>query len=133
MGVVEMMQTDPSFSTEDVRDLMHQYLHKNGDRKPANFLTRGAYGYHIRHWFKYFSRDQVMIINESELRREPWKVKNKDQVPNCAFSDPLDHSRQKIHDEFTPKTRQVLSKIFDSVEDDLTEVLGHKFKFVREK
>ena len=70
--VVEMMQTDPSFSTEDVRDLMHQYLHKNGgntqltnvieecgiltainsDRKPANFLTRGAYGYHIRHWFK---------------------------------------------------------------------------------
>ena len=31
--VVEMMQTDPSFSTEDVRDLMHQYLHKNGGKK----------------------------------------------------------------------------------------------------
>ncbi|CBY36300.1 unnamed protein product [Oikopleura dioica] len=163
--VVEMMQTDPSFSTEDVRDLMHQYLHKNGDRKPANFLTRGAYGYHIQHWFKYFPRDQVLIINESDLRREPWKIMNKVQVftdvdqlvdissfvkkessgwyclqdkkedhePNCAISDPLDNSRQKIHDEFTPQTRQVLSKIFNSVEDDLTEVLGHKFKFVREK
>ncbi|CAG5103412.1 Oidioi.mRNA.OKI2018_I69.chr1.g762.t1.cds [Oikopleura dioica] len=162
--VVEMMQNDPDFNTEDVRDLLHQYLHQNGDRKPANFLTRGAYGYHIRHWFKYFPRDQILILNENDLRKEPWKVLNKvqefadvdqlinissfvknetsgwyclhgkssDHVPNCAISDPVNDSQKRINAEFTPQTKQVLSKIFKSVEDDLTEVFGHKFKFVRE-
>ena len=31
--VVEMMQNDPDFNTEDVRDLLHQYVHQNGGRR----------------------------------------------------------------------------------------------------
>ena len=59
------------------------------DRKPANFITRGVYGYHIRHWLKFFPRNQLLLLNEYDLRENPWlvlediqKFANVDQVLN---------------------------------------------------
>ena len=44
------------------------------DRKPASFITRGVFGYHIRHWFQFFPRNQILFLNEFDLKFNPWKV-----------------------------------------------------------
>ena len=49
----------------------YQYLHKNDDRKPANFVTRGVYAYHVKHWQKYFPPSQLLFINGRDLMTNP--------------------------------------------------------------
>ena len=58
-------------ANEEVRSALYDYLDKNDDRKPANFVTRGVYAYHIKHWQKYFPPEQLLFINGRDLMQNP--------------------------------------------------------------
>ena len=49
-------------------------MEKHDDRKPHNFVTRGAYAFHINIWKKYLREDQMLFISGSDLSNSPAKV-----------------------------------------------------------
>ncbi|CBY10248.1 unnamed protein product [Oikopleura dioica] len=51
-----------------------RYLEKHDDRKPHNFVTRGAYAFHINIWKKYLREDQMLFISGSDLSQQPAKT-----------------------------------------------------------
>ena len=38
----------------------------------VEFITRGAYAYYLQHYFKYFPRENILILNSSDLKENPW-------------------------------------------------------------
>jgi len=157
--VLDMMRMDPDFDEEEIREILYQYLSKNGDRKPANFITRGVYGYHIRHWLKFFPRNQLLLLNEYDLKENPWmvlediqKFANVDQVLNrrsfvknettgwyCTKlkSDTVPNcptttrntEEELLQRSFSDSTRRVLEKIFNAVQSDLNDLILENFNF----
>ncbi|CAG5103410.1 Oidioi.mRNA.OKI2018_I69.chr1.g761.t1.cds [Oikopleura dioica] len=51
-----------------------KFLEKHEDRKPHNFVTRGAYAFHINIWKEYFRDDQMLFISGSDLAAKPAQV-----------------------------------------------------------
>ena len=41
---------------------------------PVEIITRGAYAFHIQQYLKWFDRDQMLIINSSNLKYDPVEV-----------------------------------------------------------
>eukprot|EP01138_Halocafeteria_seosinensis_P011296 gb/GECG01011539.1/.p1 GENE.gb/GECG01011539.1/~~gb/GECG01011539.1/.p1 ORF type:complete len:642 (+),score=57.98 gb/GECG01011539.1/:1-1926(+) len=41
-----------------------------------DFVARGLYMAQIKHWLKYYSRDQLLVISDADLKEEPAKALN---------------------------------------------------------
>lgn len=73
--IVDYLETEFDYpeADEEVREALYKYLDANDDRKPANFVTRGVYAYHIKRWQKYFPPEQLLFINGRDLMHNPGK------------------------------------------------------------
>jgi len=71
--IIDYLETEFDYAegNAEVRDALYKFLHANDDRKPANFVTRGVYAYHVKHWQKYFPPDQLLFINGRDLMINP--------------------------------------------------------------
>ena len=60
---------------EEIRAKFHRYL-DNGMRTgrrylmPASILARSSYGYLLAHWYRYFPREQVLVVDGNDLKGE---------------------------------------------------------------
>lgn len=61
---------------EEIRAKFHRYL-DNGMRTgrrylmPASILARSSYGYLLAHWYRYFPREQILVVDGNDLKVRP--------------------------------------------------------------
>nr|XP_039251128.1 heparan sulfate glucosamine 3-O-sulfotransferase 6-like [Styela clava] len=53
-----------------------QFIRNNYE---ASLLTNGFYMFHLSRWLRYFSKDQLLIVNGEEIIKRPWNVIEKIQ------------------------------------------------------
>ena len=63
------------------------FCHKNqSDSDRHNILLNGIYALYLKHWFKTFRRDQILVLDGQKLLSEPAKIlKVYVFCRNCSF------------------------------------------------
>nr|XP_039251027.1 heparan sulfate glucosamine 3-O-sulfotransferase 4-like isoform X3 [Styela clava] len=62
IGDITGPQKNPTFE---------KFIHDNYE---VSFITNGIYAFHMQRWLRYFSSDQILVVNGEDLIKEPWTV-----------------------------------------------------------
>ncbi len=95
-----------------------------------SYLTRGIYVNQIKRWFKYFPREQFLILKSEDLYSDPSKTYSKVldflALPKFELNSFKAHRMRKYSD-IVPETRKKLADYFKPHNKQLYELLGKNF------
>lgn len=95
-------------------------------------IEKGLYVYTLQKWFKYFPKEQFIIINTEEMKRSPQEVYSK--ILNFLGVDDFLIDDFKFHREnnYLPMkrdTRKMLEDFYNPFNRELEKLLGKKFNW----
>ena len=95
------------------------------------YLTTGLYAIRLKRWLKYFSLKQILILENSELQREPEKVYDKTieflGLPKWKLSNFRKFSKQDLKLDMDPQTRKKLLEFCKPHNEELYSLIGRRF------
>ena len=95
------------------------------------YITTGLYAIRLKHWLKYFSMRQILILENGEFLREPEKVYNQAikflDLPEWKLSTYRKFSKQDLNIEMNPKTREKLLEYCKPFNEELYSLIGKRF------
>ena len=95
------------------------------------YITTGLYAIRLKHWLKYFSMKQILILENGEFLREPEKVYNQAikflDLPEWKLSTYRKFSKQDLNIEMNPKTREKLLEYCKPFNEELYSLIGKRF------
>jgi hypothetical protein len=97
-----------------------------------SYLTRGIYVDQIKRWFKYFPREQFLILKSENLYSDPSKVYGQvlDFLDLSKFKlNSFEAHRMRKYSNISPETRKKLSNYFKPHNKQLYELLGKNFNW----
>ncbi|MCE5317422.1 MAG: sulfotransferase domain-containing protein [Parachlamydia sp.] len=125
----EAILAEPERLKGERRKTIHDPYHRGENYRHFSYLERGNYVKHLKHWLKYFPREQIFIISSSELRIKPEVVMNDLfaflGVPGQTL--PKYKNRSHNYEPMAPQIRQQLVEYFKPYNKQLEELLGRKF------
>lgn len=118
-GELERLIKHPNYNSQSFRH--HSYL------------TRGIYADQIKRWFKYFPKEQVLIISSTDLRDHLEQTLRK--VCDFLGVEPLRSykatyvTKHAPYPPMDPKTRKKLIDFYRPHNEELEKLLGVKFNW----
>ena len=95
-----------------------------------SYLTRGIYAEQLERWFKYFPREQFLIIQSEEFYSNTLsvfkKVLNFLSIPNFEPNE-FEAFKSRKYSEMNPETRKKLVEFFKPHNERLYKLLGTNF------
>jgi hypothetical protein len=95
------------------------------------YITTGLYVIRLKHWLKYFSMKQILILENGEFLRDPEKVYNQAieflDLPTWKLSKYKKFSKQRLSLEMDSKTREKLLDYCKPFNEELYSLIGKKF------
>lgn len=59
----------------ELRETMYRFMGRENENKihfaPVEIIARGAYGYYIQQYLKWFPRENILILNSNHLKHDP--------------------------------------------------------------
>ena len=97
-----------------------------------SYLTRGIYAVQLERWFKYFPREQFLILNSEDFYKNTKEVYKRVldflDVPDFIPDISTKH-KQKEYSSINPKTRENLVDYFKPHNERLYKLLGVNFNW----
>ncbi len=96
------------------------------------YLFRGRYADHIRHWLRYFNRDQFLFIKSEEFFQDPKKsLREVYDFLGVEKVYPHNIQAQEVgsYTDLSPKTRHSIEAYFKQPNDDLVALLGDRYRW----
>lgn len=95
-----------------------------------SYLSRGIYVEQLKNWMKYFSKDQLLILQTEEFEKEPSKIINLVfkflNLPNYEIKNPKKENVGE-YKKMTNDTKKFLIEYFKPYNQELYEFLGRDF------
>lgn len=95
-----------------------------------SYLTRGLYAEQLKRWFKFFPKEQFLILKSEDLYSNPSKIYHQTldflDLPKHDLSIFKAH-RQRKYSSISSETRQKLIDYFTPYNDQLYRLLGRNF------
>jgi len=114
-------ETEKMISNESFNSLEYQ---------THSYLSRGIYIEQLKNWTKYFSKDQLLILQTEEFEKEPSKITNQVfkflNLPNFEIKNPKKENVGE-YKEMTNDTKKFLIEYFKPYNQELYEFLGRDF------
>jgi hypothetical protein len=112
--------------------LIKNPLHDFNQYRHYSYLTRGIYVDQLKNWFKFFPREQMLILSSDDLYKFPKITMKK----ICAFLGVPNHAPKKnlsVHKGSYPpmslEMRQHLTAYFHPYNEELEKLLNRKFNW----
>lgn len=117
-GEEEKMIDDPTY---------HSWNHKH-----YSYVARSHYVDQVKHWLKYFPRDQILFVDSNRLRHHLQETM--DEVFEFLGVEPFtvhvaDPDKHHDYPPMKPETRQMLSDHFKPYNEELEKLLHIKFNW----
>lgn len=99
-----------------------------------SFVRRGIYHEQIENFWKYFNKDQLLLIESSELRSEKKRVLT--ELSDFLQIPPFDFSRIDLRDQhksnygsnvIDDESRQLLKNFYEPYNEKLYELIGKRY------
>ena len=95
-----------------------------------SYLTRGIYLDQLKRWYKYFPKEQFLILKSEDLYSDPSKIYREVLsflgLPKHDLNS-FEAHRMRKYSSIDPKTREKLSKHFRPYNEQLYQLLGRNF------
>jgi len=95
-----------------------------------SYLASSIYADQLERWFKYFPREQFLIINENELEKDAQEVYHKTlkflKLPKFELKEYQAIGKRK-YEKINPETRKKLVEFFKPHNERLYKLLGTNF------
>ena len=117
-GIMEKMQDNENFYSV--------YFYRK------SYLTRGLYYEQLKRWFKFFPRENFLILKSEDLYSNPSKIYQKSldflELPKHELTSFKAH-RMRKYSTIKPKTREKLIDYFKPNNEKLYQLLGRDFNW----
>jgi len=111
-------------------DRYESYAHRH-----HSYLLRGQYAEQLRAWFALFPREQLLVLENDELARDPAGVYREVldflRLPQWQPESFARHNAASGDEELPPELRQRLAESFAPHNQALFELLGREFSWTR--
>ena len=95
------------------------------------YITTGLYVIRLKHWLKYFSMKQILVLENGEFLRDPEKVYNQAieflDLPKWKLSKYKKFSKQRLSVEMDSRTREKLLDYCKPFNEELYSLIGKRF------
>jgi hypothetical protein len=95
------------------------------------YITTGLYVIRLKHWLKYFSMKQILVLENGEFLRDPEKVYNQTieflDLPKWKLSKYKKFSKQRLSVEMDSSTREKLLDYCKPFNEELYSLIGKRF------
>jgi len=124
-NVIHDLTFERALQQEDLRlrnDLSNSY-----DQRYFSFKARGRYAEQLKRWFRYYGRDQFLILQSEEFFKNYENVlKETCDFLRVKFKLGINLAKEydNILDPVNPGTRQYLVEYFEPYNQELYELLG---------
>lgn len=96
------------------------------------YLSRGKYERQLRRWFRYFPREQMLILKAEDLFANPVKTLEKVyrflQIANI-YPEDMTAMNQGSQEQMNPSEKELLDNYFNKYNQKLEALLGTKFNW----
>jgi hypothetical protein len=126
----EAIKTEPERLRGEKNKIIKLKNYKGLKYSRYSYLLRGHYLEQIKEWFKYFPREQLLIIKSEDLFKTPQIVMN--EVYNFIGIPKFKHDKfekkfSRPYEKLKEETRQDLIKYFKPYNEKLYKYLGVEF------
>ena len=95
------------------------------------YLTTGLYSIRLKRWLKYFSMEQILVLENGEFLLDPETVYNQAveflDLPKWKLPKYEKFSKQKLSMDMDSKTRDKLLEICKPYNEELYSLIGKRF------
>jgi hypothetical protein len=95
------------------------------------YITTGLYAIRLKRWLKYFSMNQILVLENGEFSRDPEKIYNQAteflNLPKWKLAKYNKFSKQRLSLEMNSKTREKLLEYCKPFNEDLYSLIGKRF------
>lgn len=122
----------PSFS--EAINIELNLIKSNENIVEPSIIRRGFYAKQIRNWFKYFPREQFLVLQFEEFKQnlngslaEVYDFLGVDS--EVTLKDDRPANKRTYNAKMTSEDKNMLKKIYQEPNNDLMELLGKKFSW----
>ena len=126
----EAIEKEEERIKDDVDKLAKDENYKADKRRDYSYLSRGYYARQLKEWLKYFSLEQLLVIQSEEFYRETPKVYNEivEFLGLNSYTLPVFEAKNALkYAKMAPETKEKLKSYFAPKNEELYELLGKRF------
>jgi len=116
--------------TPDIEKLAKDEFYKADQRRDYSYLTRGYYAKQLTEWYKYFPKEQLLVVQSEEFYRETPRVYNEivEYLGLNSYTLPVFEAKNALkYAKMAPETKEKLKAYFAPKNEELYELLGKRF------
>ncbi|MBQ7555901.1 sulfotransferase [bacterium] len=116
--------------TPDIEKLAKDEFYKADQRRDYSYLTRGYYAKQLTEWYKYFPKEQLLVVQSEEFYRETPRVYNEivEYLGLNSYTLPTFEAKNALkYAKMAPETKEKLKAYFAPKNEELYELLGKRF------
>lgn len=114
----------------DVEKLSQDENYKADRRRDYSYVARGFYAAQLKNWLKYFSFDQLLVVQSEAFYANTPEVYKEitDYLGLKPYTLPSFEAKNALkYSKMLPETREKLEKIFAPSNEELYALLGKRF------
>ena len=126
----EALQKELERITPDIEKLAKDEFYKADQRRDYSYLTRGYYAKQLKEWYKYFPKEQLLVVQSEEFYRETPRVYNEivEYLGLNSYTLPVFEAKNALkYAKMAPETKEKLKAYFAPKNEELYELLGKRF------
>ena len=126
----EAIEKEQERITPDIEKLAKDEFYKADQRRDYSYLTRGYYAKQLAEWYKYFPKEQLLVVQSEEFYRETPRVYNEivEYLGLNSYTLPVFEAKNALkYAKMAPETKEKLKAYFAPKNEELYELLGKRF------
>ena len=116
--------------TPDIEKLNKDEFYKADQRRDYSYLTRGYYAKQLTEWYKYFPKEQLLVVQSEEFYKDTPRVYNEivEYLGLNSYTLPVFEAKNALkYAKMAPETKEKLKAYFAPKNEELYELLGKRF------
>lgn len=126
----EAIEKEQERITPDIEKLNKDEFYKADHRRDYSYLTRGYYAKQLKEWYKYFPKEQLLIVQSEEFYKDTPRVYNEivEYLGLNSYTLPVFEAKNALkYAKMAPETKEKLKAYFAPKNEELYELLGKRF------
>ena len=126
----EAIEKEQERITPDIEKLAKDEFYKADQRRDYSYLTRGYYAKQLTEWYKYFPKEQLLVVQSEEFYKDTPRVYNEivEYLGLNSYTLPVFEAKNALkYAKMAPETKEKLKAYFAPKNEELYELLGKRF------
>lgn len=126
----EAIEKEQERITPDIEKLNKDEFYKADHRRDYSYLTRGYYAKQLTEWYKYFPKEQLLVVQSEEFYKDTPRVYNEivEYLGLNSYTLPVFEAKNALkYAKMAPETKEKLKAYFAPKNEELYELLGKRF------